>query len=180
MTQKKIRIESSEQAKELLLLEEDHRAEEIFNSFLKRFTFSLRIAGEGRCFQSESKKNQYRSLLRIYDKEDNDKGGVYLQKLFWTKELKDRPYEAGQKPVGGFVTAEGKPLYEHFERGEAAPTWPYLLKRIGKLLKEDPVLNHVCYKCGGTGIIPEFSHVDGGICFECLGVGRWIKYNKNL
>jgi len=24
-----------------------------------------------------------------------------------------------------------------------------------------------CYKCGGTGYLPEFRHVMGGVCFAC-------------
>lgn len=26
-----------------------------------------------------------------------------------------------------------------------------------------------CYRCGGTGYLPEFKHVEGGICFRCRG-----------
>lgn len=28
-----------------------------------------------------------------------------------------------------------------------------------------------CGRCGGTGIIPYYGHVDGGVCFECGGSG---------
>lgn len=30
-----------------------------------------------------------------------------------------------------------------------------------------------CNRCGGAGIIPAFSYVEGGICFECGGNGGW-------
>lgn len=30
-----------------------------------------------------------------------------------------------------------------------------------------------CPKCGGSGRLPEYSHVDGGICFECMGA-CWV------
>lgn len=32
-----------------------------------------------------------------------------------------------------------------------------------------------CGKCGGTGILPCYSHVDNGICFECMGAGHHTK-----
>lgn len=28
-----------------------------------------------------------------------------------------------------------------------------------------------CIKCGGEGYIPEYDHVQGGICFRCKGTG---------
>jgi hypothetical protein len=28
---------------------------------------------------------------------------------------------------------------------------------------------HACKRCGGAGIIPQFKHVQGGICFRCWG-----------
>lgn len=35
-----------------------------------------------------------------------------------------------------------------------------------------------CWKCGGTGRIPQFNHVEGGICFECGGCGKEFKTIK--
>jgi hypothetical protein len=33
-----------------------------------------------------------------------------------------------------------------------------------------------CGKCNGRGILPEFNHVSGGVCFACEGTGiRTIK-----
>lgn len=28
-----------------------------------------------------------------------------------------------------------------------------------------------CRRCGGSGILPEYSHVDGGVCYQCNGAG---------
>jgi len=28
---------------------------------------------------------------------------------------------------------------------------------------------HKCNRCGGTGYIPKFKHVEGGVCFKCMG-----------
>ena len=29
----------------------------------------------------------------------------------------------------------------------------------------------VCMRCGGTGYLPEYNHVEGGVCFSCDGSG---------
>lgn len=29
-----------------------------------------------------------------------------------------------------------------------------------------------CGRCGGTGFIPRYGHIRGGICFRCEGSGR--------
>lgn len=29
----------------------------------------------------------------------------------------------------------------------------------------------ICRRCRGTGRLPRFSHVDGGLCFHCQGAG---------
>lgn len=36
----------------------------------------------------------------------------------------------------------------------------------------DSLPDHACGKCGGTGYIPAYSHVAGGVCFRCDGTGR--------
>ena len=44
------------------------------------------------------------------------------------------------------------------------------------LVKVDKNGTHIfadctCRRCGGAGILPEYGHVDGGVCFECGGSG---------
>ena len=34
-----------------------------------------------------------------------------------------------------------------------------------------------CYKCGGTGRLLHFGHIDNGICFACNGNGKFYKNN---
>lgn len=29
-----------------------------------------------------------------------------------------------------------------------------------------------CYKCNGSGVIPEFRHIDNGTCYHCEGTGK--------
>jgi 5-methylcytosine-specific restriction endonuclease McrA len=40
--------------------------------------------------------------------------------------------------------------------------------------KTNPQTVDNCNRCSGTGYIPEYNHVENGICFECGGLG--IKY----
>ena len=28
-----------------------------------------------------------------------------------------------------------------------------------------------CPRCGGTGYMPQYNHVEGGVCFRCRGTG---------
>ena len=41
-----------------------------------------------------------------------------------------------------------------------------IAQRLTILASKDP-----CSKCGGTGNIPQFGHVDEGICYWCKGTG---------
>lgn len=41
------------------------------------------------------------------------------------------------------------------------------------------VFQEVCSKCGGTGQLPEYGHVDNGVCFKCAGSGKG-KLRKKL
>jgi hypothetical protein len=29
-----------------------------------------------------------------------------------------------------------------------------------------------CTKCNGTGYLPQYAHIQGGVCFECEGTGQ--------
>lgn len=37
---------------------------------------------------------------------------------------------------------------------------------------DDYFNDDVCTRCGGTGYLPEYNHVEGGVCFSCGGNGR--------
>ena len=45
-----------------------------------------------------------------------------------------------------------------------------------------------CPKCGGSGVIREFAHIDNGMCYRCLGTGtieindddEWIIYKVGV
>ena len=38
--------------------------------------------------------------------------------------------------------------------------------------REMETFDDVCMRCGGTGYLPEYNHVEGGVCFACGGSGR--------
>ena len=38
-----------------------------------------------------------------------------------------------------------------------------------KASKESEVVFVACPRCGGTGYLPQYSHIEGGICFKCRG-----------
>lgn len=52
----------------------------------------------------------------------------------------------------------------HFENQAARKVYKDFNKR------EEIVLNK-CSKCGGSGYIPEYNHINAGICYECWGYG---------
>lgn len=35
-----------------------------------------------------------------------------------------------------------------------------------------------CSKCGGTGNVPCFNHIEGGLCYECKGAGFTMRKTK--
>lgn len=53
--------------------------------------------------------------------------------------------------------------------------WSVLAKYIGHLIKDELVHDECCTKCSGTGRLPQFAHVENGLCFECMGIGKWLK-----
>jgi hypothetical protein len=56
------------------------------------------------------------------------------------------------------------------ERGEG---WRVnVLDDVRRPFKSAPVAPGVCPKCGGTGIIKAFVHIEGGRCFMCNGTGK--------
>lgn len=42
------------------------------------------------------------------------------------------------------------------------------------------VIRTNCGKCGGTGNIPSYRHVEGGVCFQCNGNGRAAPQDRPL
>jgi len=59
--------------------------------------------------------------------------------------------------------------------------WADFANAIGKLVKDNPVFTCTCTKCNGTGFLPQFAWYAEGVCFECMGIGKWFELkHKNL
>ena len=41
-------------------------------------------------------------------------------------------------------------------------------------IDEDLSFEGICSRCGGSGYLPRYNHVEGGRCFKCNGEGVYI------
>lgn len=41
----------------------------------------------------------------------------------------------------------------------------------GRIVKRNLIWEYSCGKCGGSGYLPEYNHVQSGVCFSCGGFG---------
>lgn len=48
---------------------------------------------------------------------------------------------------------------------------PFCMNRKLNLRKDLVVKSRTCVRCNGTGYLPQFKHVENGICFKCRGSG---------
>lgn len=37
-----------------------------------------------------------------------------------------------------------------------------------------------CKRCEGTGFLPQYSHIAGGVCFHCEGSGRTTSFKHSI
>lgn len=58
--------------------------------------------------------------------------------------------------------------------------WSDIASALGKIIEEDLVEWHDCSKCHGEGKIPGFAHIANGVCFDCMGIGRWIVVKEKV
>ena len=57
-------------------------------------------------------------------------------------------------------------------------SWGYLAHALSKMINTNDIEKTVCYKCSGTGNIPQFAHRHGGVCYKCCGVGGELVINQ--
>lgn len=67
-------------------------------------------------------------------------------------------------------------VYDHEEIRPV--TWGQVAKIIGSIAKSELTHMATCSKCGGSGRIDHFRHIENGLCFSCMGMGKWIELNK--
>ena len=58
--------------------------------------------------------------------------------------------------------------------------WSGVASALGRIIEEDLVEWHDCSKCHGEGKIPGFAHIANGVCFDCMGIGRWIVVKEKV
>jgi hypothetical protein len=151
------------------------KLDEVFNM---GYVFEVEIAGNKKCFTSKSGK-QYKARICYQDK------CTYIKKtsivegsvtMDFYESNKDIFVKIATEPTGTLKIGNEMPKNTYrasYERTENTD-WIELAKCIGKLLKSQLVEVSHCSKCGGSGIIPEFMHYADGVCFECLGIGKWM------
>ena len=114
--------------------------------------------------------------LEFYDRTSVDNEGNYLETPITPKALNvhHKYYVNGNKPweysSDALVT-----LCEdcHCDIHKSAKTPVY------KELYNKQVLRYaeICDRCGGSGYLPQYRHVEGGICFKCWGEGVIVDQN---
>lgn len=53
-------------------------------------------------------------------------------------------------------------------------SWGEIARIISKLFKEDFAHTEPCWKCGGSGFLPHYAHIDNGTCWDCMGSGQHL------
>lgn len=56
--------------------------------------------------------------------------------------------------------------------GNRSIHYPYRRRTPRGAFDGNSVNTNSCSRCSGSGYLPEFSHVEGGVCFRCRGTGR--------
>jgi hypothetical protein len=49
---------------------------------------------------------------------------------------------------------------------------PIIMKRKLNFKNDLFLESRVCTRCNGTGYLPQFKHIEGGVCFKCRGAGK--------
>jgi hypothetical protein len=153
----------------------------IQKAFELGLTMEIKVCEPKRVFQN-SKGQKLNTRIQIGD-------NVYFIKkvsvMFCSSTLED--YEQNKE---FYLSIEDKPCGSLTQNGITRETymgkriyiestnWMQLATIIGKNINFDLVKTCVCGRCGGEGVIRQFGHVQNGICFECLGVGKWIEAVK--
>jgi DnaJ-class molecular chaperone len=51
---------------------------------------------------------------------------------------------------------------------------------VNKFNFEKTILTVIkCNRCGGSGMLPQFKHVERGVCFKCKGEGVVKNFSRN-
>lgn len=140
---------------------------------------TFKTAGSGKYYIGKNDKMyKYRIAIgkkRIYT------GRV---KRFWNASINEstfnstpaiydnRPESIKESYSGRFVDiASDEKMIECVKDEIQKLTWGSLAHTISKMIDSDMVVKDTCWRCNGQGYIPAYSHIYGGVCFKCCGVG---------
>ena len=148
------------------------------------YSFEVETKEPLKCFTSKNGK-QYKSRI-LYNGSGFLLGKTYLQKGSTTMQHYNSCPEIfttiSEKPNGTIKVGNAEPVATYmaeYERTESV-SWAILGKYIGKMIKDELVEVCTCGKCGGSGFLPQFAYYADGVCFDCLGIGKWLEVKQNV
>jgi hypothetical protein len=90
--------------------------------------------------------------------------------------------EISDKPCGSHRLKDGEwtPMYAAKRITIEDTSWAAIGRNVGLLIKDEFINYQYCTKCGGSGFLPHYAHIDNGVCWQCMGIGRWLKVDHKI
>ena len=148
------------------------------------YSFEVETKEPLKCFTAKNGK-QYKSKILYHD------NGFLLKKTYLQKGSVGMNYynscpeifvSIATKPSGSCKFGNDEPFDTYSAEYESTEniSWSTLGKYIGKMIKDELVEVCTCGKCGGSGFLPQFAYYADGVCFDCLGIGKWLDVKQNV
>ena len=172
-----------------LVNENDRYRKTLENIFDRGYQFEFDVCDPFKFYESDNGKRGIRIVYRAGNRQILIGEIKRVVEFVAEEELKLHPDWYWVQPGGSFTQRWSVGNQYFSKTGYHAKTtniekqnWAYILRAIGKLLKEHIIDVESCSRCTGTGYIHQFRHVCAGICFKCGGMGKWFKpvSKKNL
>lgn len=101
------------------------------------------------------------SFIKKYNASDLPLNGLNIHHTYYIKGYMPWEYDSG-----ALVTLCTN-CHKKRHQNSSVPYYNHEMMLIGNL--------NVCDRCGGSGYLPQYSHVENGICFKCGGEGVILK-----
>jgi hypothetical protein len=178
-------VKSTKELKEFFpeLSNTDRFKRKIDEVFKLGYSFEVETKEPLKCFTAKNGK-QYKSRI-LYNG-----SGFLLKKTFLKKgHIGMKFYNSfpeifthiASEPTGTVKVGNEEPFQTYKAEYESTESisWSVLGKYIGKMIKDELVEVCTCGKCGGSGFLPEFAYYADGVCFDCLGIGKWLEVKNS-
>jgi hypothetical protein len=178
-------VKSTKELKEIFteLSDTDRFKRKIDEVFKLGYSFEVETKDPLKCFTAKNGK-QYKSRI-LYNG-----SGFLLKKTFIQKGHVGMKFynscpeiftRIATEPTGMVKVGNEEPFqtFEAEYESTESVNWAILGRYIGKMIKDELVEVCTCGKCGGTGVLPQFAHYADGVCFDCLGIGKWLKVKNS-